>query len=221
MPSFHLSYSALMDLLASVHGMLDEDRTMLRGRLEQFQRRKFPEGANTGRGRPAQYTIPMVLQMTAAFELVQLGGTPARIIDQIGQAIRHLADGFHDALDCYPDSKDDLLYFFSERTLISRSADLSKPKSHDIRMGVVCRMSHINPDDEIIGGFFNMFTRASLINLSKIMQLVVDYIIQNNVATIEQIRADVKEWHDICHQNDDELKSMLDRMRADDQHSQT
>ncbi|QNG45012.1 hypothetical protein [Sphingobium yanoikuyae] len=185
-----------MDLLASMHGVLDQDRTMLRGRLEQFQRRKFPDGANTGRGRPAQYTISMVLQMALAMEQVQLGVTPERIVRLLGDHIGGFAKGFAKVASVSTDSVDPLFYIFSESTLVVNRPDRPAPDAHKTHYSIMPRLSEISdPDGKYPWRqFFVSRPRASMVNLSKLLEQVSDFLVREKVATADQIKSDIDEW---------------------------
>jgi hypothetical protein len=43
----------------------------------------LPHGANTGTGKKARYTLPMVLQLCVAFQLAQTGMAPKRVVATI------------------------------------------------------------------------------------------------------------------------------------------
>lgn len=76
-----LGYGEIEDLLARLHDIAADKRVTLRGRIKNFQRLGWPEGINTGRGKPAIYGFEQTLRLTLSFELLQLGLTPERITD--------------------------------------------------------------------------------------------------------------------------------------------
>jgi hypothetical protein len=75
-----LSQSQVLRLLRARHQIAEDKQTALRGRLQHFQRLGFPEGINTGKGRPAHYGAGEVLLISLAFELLEMGLTPERAV---------------------------------------------------------------------------------------------------------------------------------------------
>jgi hypothetical protein len=54
-----------------------------RARLKHFQRLKFPEGVNVGKGRASKYGAGQLITLALALELAELGLTPERIVGLI------------------------------------------------------------------------------------------------------------------------------------------
>lgn len=77
---FPLSQSGLLSLLTHLHEVAEDRQTALRGRLQHFQRLRFPPGVNTGRGKPAAYGAGSILSLSVAFEMLQLGMLPEAIV---------------------------------------------------------------------------------------------------------------------------------------------
>jgi hypothetical protein len=65
------------NVLAAVNSIRAEARVAFQGRIKHFQRQGFPEGSNTGKGKPAEHTLDTLLQLVFAFELSQAGLPPA------------------------------------------------------------------------------------------------------------------------------------------------
>jgi hypothetical protein len=59
-----------------------------RGRLQHFQRLKFPAGVNTGRGTRASYGWVQIIQLMVALDLIDLGLTP----DLASRSVRRNSD---------------------------------------------------------------------------------------------------------------------------------
>ncbi|BAI95822.1 hypothetical protein Sj15T_01610 [Sphingobium sp. TA15] len=78
--SFPLTQAGLLRLLSHLHEVADDKQTALRGRLQHFQRLKFPPGVNTGRGKPAAYGAGSLVALSVAFEMLQLGMSPEAIV---------------------------------------------------------------------------------------------------------------------------------------------
>lgn len=69
------------------------DRSIaFRGRLQHFQRSRFPPNVNTGQGRPAQYGVEEFLLLALALELLQLGLTPKRSADLLKRHMSRVLD---------------------------------------------------------------------------------------------------------------------------------
>lgn len=66
-------------LVQQMHDLPDDDGGVA-SRLRYFQRLRFPEGANTGRGVPASFELEQIVQMLVAFELVTAGVAPMRVV---------------------------------------------------------------------------------------------------------------------------------------------
>jgi hypothetical protein len=75
-----LSQAKALDLLAKMHHVATEKRTALRSRLQHFQRLRFPVGVNTGRGKPADYGVGSVAHLVIAFQLLEFGMGPERVV---------------------------------------------------------------------------------------------------------------------------------------------
>lgn len=75
-----LSYSDVLKILASANHVPDEAIPAFRARLRHLQRQGFPQGINTGRGKPAKYSPKQVFELAFAVELAQFGIGPERIV---------------------------------------------------------------------------------------------------------------------------------------------
>ncbi|QZP08186.1 hypothetical protein [Caenibius sp. WL] len=78
-----LSYSELLELLASMNRIAPESEGAFKARLRHFQRLGFPKGSNTGKGRRAEYDLDMVLQLALAIQFMQAGVTPQHTVSLI------------------------------------------------------------------------------------------------------------------------------------------
>jgi hypothetical protein len=68
-------------LLSHIHKIDSEKHAVaFKGRLQHFQRLKFPEGVNTGKGRPAHYGAGQLIALAVALEMTQLGLPPERAV---------------------------------------------------------------------------------------------------------------------------------------------
>ena len=93
MSDFPLTHASVMDLIAWRHSIAVDKRTALRGRLQHFQRKRFPPGANTGRGKPAAYGWDQLILLGVAFDLLELGLTPDLVIELVNSEAENIFDG--------------------------------------------------------------------------------------------------------------------------------
>ncbi|MBA3667951.1 MAG: hypothetical protein H0W65_09540 [Sphingomonas sp.] len=75
-----LSYGDVEATLARLNRIAEDKRVAFRARLKHFQRLGFPPGVNTGTGKRAIYTFPLLLMMAFATEFAQAGMAPKRIV---------------------------------------------------------------------------------------------------------------------------------------------
>lgn len=73
-------FSDIESVLVRLNRVAEDKRIAFRARLKHFQRMGFPPGVNTGTGKRAAYTFPMLLMMAFATELTQAGMAPKRIV---------------------------------------------------------------------------------------------------------------------------------------------
>lgn len=79
MPIFPLSFAEVTVYLGSTH-LIEISRTpALQSRIKDFQRRGFPSGLNSGKGKAAQYGVEQVVLLAIAFEFLELGMAPKEI----------------------------------------------------------------------------------------------------------------------------------------------
>jgi hypothetical protein len=101
--AFPLGFRDVVVTMGAAHYIAASSLSALQSRIKDFQRRGFPEGLNTGKGRAASYEAKHVLQLAFAFELLELGMTPDRIcllflsaraalINELRCACRHAKD---------------------------------------------------------------------------------------------------------------------------------
>jgi hypothetical protein len=76
---FPLSFKQVTVLLGSLHLIEMSRISALQSRIKDFQRREFPPGLNTGKGKAAAYTPEHIILLTFAFEMLELGMTPDKI----------------------------------------------------------------------------------------------------------------------------------------------
>lgn len=76
---FTIQYSVLDAALRDIH-RIRNDKAGLLARYKYFQRHGFPDGVNAGRGKAATFGIDQILQLLFAFDLVETGCGPTRVM---------------------------------------------------------------------------------------------------------------------------------------------
>ncbi len=79
MTVFGIGFGELDAVVRVMHGV-DPDNAALVARFKYMQRMGFPEGANPGRGVRSVYGLDQVLKLLLAFELLETGATPTRVV---------------------------------------------------------------------------------------------------------------------------------------------
>ena len=72
-----------------------------RGRLQHFQRLKFPTGVNTGRGTKATYGWVQIIQLMVALDLIDLGLTPDLATRSVRQNSDRLLGAIHKVVSSF------------------------------------------------------------------------------------------------------------------------
>lgn len=108
MQPFVLRYPEVEALLAELHQVAPTGRVALMGRIKNLQRKGWPPGTNSGRGKPADYDGQALIELLLAFELAALRIPPEQAVtilrnldwseakghlSRVGQS---LADGLED-----------------------------------------------------------------------------------------------------------------------------
>jgi hypothetical protein len=79
---FGIGFGELDAIVRVMHGV-SPDNAALIARFKYMQRLGFPEGVNSGRGVRSVYGIEETLKVLLAFELLETGATPTRVIRMI------------------------------------------------------------------------------------------------------------------------------------------
>lgn len=72
-----------LDAVTRIMHVVDTDNAALVARFKYMQRMGFPEGVNTGRGTRSVYDLEKVLKVLVAFELLETGATPTRVVRMV------------------------------------------------------------------------------------------------------------------------------------------
>lgn len=81
---FPLSFKEVVVFLGAAHLIAISKLSKFEARIKDFQRRGFPPGLNTGKGKAAEYGAEQVILLMLAFELLELGMTPEKICSLLG-----------------------------------------------------------------------------------------------------------------------------------------
>lgn len=81
MHSFALRYPEVEALLAKLHQVAPTGRVALMGRIKNLQRKGWPPGTNSGRGKPAEYDMRALIELLMAFELTALRIPPEQAVE--------------------------------------------------------------------------------------------------------------------------------------------
>lgn len=191
----NLTYSELEDFLAEMHDVAPEKRIALRGRLKHFQRLGWPAGTNQGKGARVQYGLGQTLSLSIGMEMLQLGLTPERVVQQMGYSSSYLPNGFEAALDARADDRDQILYVFAPESLYTlRGRDEEQPgiQSLLIAKSKLPELAHVPP--------FAGSNRYAVINLSELLYDYLSYFQGRKFEDETEVRAAIKNWQAVAKQ---------------------
>lgn len=83
MAGVELGREQLQWLMMRLHDVPAEKRIAMMGRLKHLQRLGWPRRANPGKGSRVKYDAEQVLSVALALELIQMGSTPERVVDDL------------------------------------------------------------------------------------------------------------------------------------------
>lgn len=96
--------------MALMHSIADNKRRAFVGRLQHLQKRGFPEGINTGRGRAARYEPHHVLLISMVLQLNELGIPPDKSIRLVNDGIGAIAGGVMETMVPTPADLTETIY---------------------------------------------------------------------------------------------------------------
>lgn len=191
-----LGYKQIEELLAALHGVEDEFRIALKGRIKHFQRNGWPGDTNTGPGKRAVYDFSKVLKLCLAFEMLQVGMTPDRAIKILSRNWDYICT--------------------ASSLAIGLLAQNDKARAHDVYL--YCNPMSLglrNPDDdddavdatffygsgrllaERIGkGFDQSLRRLSVVNLSRLFEDIFSELESQKAVTLDQFVSAGYQWLD-------------------------
>lgn len=74
-----LSYGEMVGVMEGMHWIAESGAGAFRARLRKLQFEGIPPGSNPGKGKRVDYTIPMLIEMAVALELIQSGLSPVEV----------------------------------------------------------------------------------------------------------------------------------------------
>ncbi|ODS60365.1 MAG: hypothetical protein ABS38_12795 [Acidovorax sp. SCN 68-22] len=80
----------MVETLASLNGISESGRAAFKARLRKLQGAGVPGEANPGKGRRVEYSVPLLIEVTIAVELLQCGWSPHEAASLIKAHRSHL-----------------------------------------------------------------------------------------------------------------------------------
>lgn len=93
------SFAEVEAALAQLNSIASTSRSAFANRLKHLQRKGFPPGVNTGRGKAASYGAEHVVQLALALELISFGYSPEKAIAVMRQSVVAVAEGIDRVTD--------------------------------------------------------------------------------------------------------------------------
>lgn len=183
--AFELSFQDLTGLLSKVHGIPHESMSPFAARIKDFQRRGFPPGTNTGKGRRVAYGAEHVFQIAAVMELSLLGFSPDRAIT----AVSMWWDELRRAILAARDPEEIRMAFF-----VSRDFEGLTWRSEEFFALSFRKDRGADSHDDV--AFLVSKARAAGINISKILEEVT-HGLRAASANQEAFWSEVESWRDI------------------------
>lgn len=184
----HITYAELEEFLAQIHSVAPERRVALKGRLKHFQRLGWPAGTNKGKGARVQYGIGQTMLLAMGFELLQLGLTPERVVEQFRYAGSYLPRGFRQALDQYGADPEPIYYVFSPESLAALRGDDYEAGIQSIMLsrGEVAKMLHLP------GAWFTR--RFAFIDMTELLRCYINHFVDKGLGDPQNLREHLDNW---------------------------
>lgn len=201
-----ITYRELEDFLGEIHMVALDKRTALKGRLKHFQRLGWPAGTNKGKGARVNYGIGQTMSLAMGMEMLQLGLTPERVVEQLGRGGGSLAEGFSDALKEYGYDPDPIYYIFDPESLNS----LREQEEGKFRTGLQSLMVSASKMETAMTMASKHWTRRfAIINISAILDDYISYFIDKGLAAPENLAQPLENWRAL---EDNKSKARLDEL---------
>lgn len=181
--AFTARYSDVAQLIAAAHSVPPERLTALRGRLQHFQKLRFPPGVNTGRGKPAEYGAEQVLLIVLALEFVAMGITPDRATRVLREKEPNVAAAAHLALDeRRKDEPEPIFIRLEPAALFDEDPGFGYATASSIER-------FLRVSTHLTG-----FTRHALVNLSTIIDHIAEWAAGRSPKGEDDFTSALREW---------------------------
>lgn len=185
----HLTYRELEDFLAEIHMVAASKRTALKGRLKHFQRLGWPAGTNKGKGARVNYGVGQTFSLAMGFEMLQLGLTPEKVIEQLRLSGDSIARGFAAALQEYGPDPDPIYYIFSPESLYALRDVEGPPEGY-----ISLMISQSELSGSISRQAMFRMPRLAMINITLLLEGYVDHFIGKGLGSPENLQAPIENW---------------------------
>lgn len=208
-----LTYSQLEDFFAEVHNVAPQKRIALKGRLKHFQRLGWPAGTNKGKGARVNYGIGQTMSLAIGMQMLELGLTPERVVEQLGNAGGSLAQAFNAAFTDLSKKDDPIFYMFDPETLSSlRDADLDKS-----RKGLQSMMVSASDLRNALRVASTHWTRRlALINMSEILTDYISYCADKGLSSPDALAEPLERWQKIETERFDRFVELMNKAATGD-----
>lgn len=192
----HIGYGELEDFLAEIHGVAPEKRTALKGRLKHFQRLGWPSGTNKGKGARVEYGIGQTMNLAMGMEMLQLGLTPERVVEQLGMAGSTLCKGFKEALEDYGPNAEPIFFIFMPESLRPLRGEVGRHPT-GLQSLMVSR-SQVQQALEQASPFLSR--RFAFINMTALLDDYIQYFIGRGLGSPDRLAEAFENWQQMEEQ---------------------
>lgn len=181
--SVALSYGDVEATLARLNRVADDKRVAFRARLKHFQRLGFPPGVNTGTGKRAVYTFPLLLMLAFATELTQAGMAPKRVVKTLNHSWNAVEWSLLIAItpgDLWEHPQDqDLVWLLSPEAMrdLSEEGEGEYDYHESIRVEKIRDLERIFLSDDEASPIVGEFYRHLIIQIRPFIAVVMGHII--------------------------------------------
>lgn len=189
-----ITYRELEDFIAEIHKVALDKRTALKGRLKHFQRLGWPAGTNKGKGARVNYGIGQTMSLAIGMEMLQLGLTPERVVEQAGHAGGALSQGFFEAFVNRAEDDEPIYYMFDPETLGSlRDAEFEKSRTG--LHSVIVSASDVRNALRLASTHWTR--RLALINITAILEDYISYFGDKGLSSPDALAEPLERWQEL------------------------
>ena len=202
-----LTRSHIVRMLAARHSVGIAHESRVAGRLQHLQRLSFPPTTNTGRGVAAVYGIGEVAQLSLAFEIMQLGLTPERVVNlftTIGSWLARSAGYIGEKIVTSgerPPAVDDFLLSFDPCALFAReiTQDIANgDEVHDSASNSVWAYTAGMSPNRGEGSEHDRSIRAATVNMSLLFGNCALHFANEGVVSVREFGNALVGWAEQC-----------------------